>query len=195
MRKKRFDGMEIPARFARFIDSKEGFFKTLKECADEAHPEEEEEGFYERDHTDEESFDRMTETLEGVLDDGEELRRKIRVGDVDTLVKEIREGKNGLGISWSYTVGHVCASSRETRYTVQFVARVLTPESIDYETTYCKDQRDVGCGNPDFEVTLNVGGKVFLKKLEVKDNVSGEFWTVTMNLPVTISDVGNDILW
>lgn len=168
---------EIPSRFARFIKDKTEFFDDLKSCTEDAF----------HDDIDWDRFDQMTRILEDVLDGKIILRREITVDDVDKLVDDIRNGDNGLGTSWSYESGH-CVDSCGSRYNVEFFAKVLTPETIDYETTYCRDQHDVDCMNPDLEVTIEEGGKVLLEKIDINDSETGKFWTIEIGIPVTIAE-------
>lgn len=167
----------IPKEFANFLHPECEFVEMLKGCA--------EDGGHEIDTR---SFDRMTGILKKVVSGERKIEREISVDDIDELVKDIRSGKNGLGLSWSYNVGHDVQGCTRNRFSATFVGRVMTIESINYAQTYCIDQFDVRTSNPDEEIMLEKGGKVFLESIRVKDRALMKNRAITMGFPVVISE-------
>jgi len=168
---------EIPKRFSKYVRPNEEFVELLKGCALNGAGRK----------IDWDSFEVVTAQLEDIIDQGYHIRREITSNDVESLVRDIHAGKNGIGLSWSYDKGHAEDINLNFRYSVEFFARVLSADSIDFEDTYCHDQFDAGCGHRDFEIVMREGHDVLLEKIVVSDKVTNKKWTVRMGIDVKIS--------
>lgn len=99
----------------------------------------------------------MSRILKDVIEKKRRLNRSITTDDYKSLIQDVKDGENGIGVHWSFGRGKTIEGDTSHKYAVTFVG-YPKPESINYEDTYCKYQyeRPTYHSTPDEEITLDV---------------------------------------
>jgi hypothetical protein len=164
---KHYESFNIPQEILQYLPEETEFMKMLEMCAEDRYHIEEGISY--------ESVRDITMILMKLVNEGETIKRSITVDDYDEFIKDVRNGVNGIGLSWSYSSGKAVEGNNEDRYHISIEAKILHPSAIDFEATYCHDQYDSYIDlNPDEEIILKKNGEIQILNINVYDRKLGK---------------------
>lgn len=175
---KEYNRFDIPQVIRQNLPDEQEFIRIMRDCYEERPFKEddpcndEDYEFYEEECTDINGWaiDKITNITIEMIEKGRMIERAITVSDFNRFLSDVKTGKNGIGLSWSYSHGKVVEGSEDDRYGVVIQAKVLDPSAINFVGTYCHEQYDIEIDlNPDEEILLEDGGKIQVLSMEVYD--------------------------
>jgi len=157
--------------------NRKAFYKVMKGFAEERD--------YIEKGVDISAIRKISRVLIKILEKGGTIERAIVVNDYKEFIQEVKEGKNGLGQSWSWSGGKL-VQPNEGSYEV-YLEGSPEADAIDYIGTYGHYQIDYLVGNPDDEIVLREGGILDLRKGRVYNRQGEHIKTIPLYEEVEIT--------